>query len=508
MSAAVGTVTGTVASGGTAINGARVVAYNTDTKVSVEVTTVGGAFTFANLPAGPYVLGVQANGYQVAQYPEFTLTAAQTYDLANHNPNHIELTEIVPQFTCHSQYNGATGVLSIMFHSDQPLQSNPSFTRLTGGGTLDTSAVDVSTSPSDFDVTYTAAGGDTLVKIRMQGGGGSEDFTFEVSSTLVSTASTNMTNATGATMYMMGAQDMTSVYIPPMALVGTGGDTTAISLAVVRYGNPGDPAPGTGQTTASGVYDFKFGTQGVEVNPLRVVTLTLSFTVPLGMTQDQFMAKLRIGYFSEVKQAWLFSTDPSSGITNVQVNWTSQTVKFDVKHLSKFAVFSLDKEVKNFGLATGYNILSVPFAEAGVTTAEELAQAIPNATIVYKWDAATQAWVGHAKGTLTNNFNIASGDGALVRVADDGVWEPSGAWPTVAFTFQTGYNMASLPSSKAASITTAEELAQAIPNATIVYTWDATSQGWVGHAKGSLTNNFTIGAGDGFVVFVTGDTPW
>ena len=159
----------------------------------------------------------------------------------------------------------------------------------------------------------------------------------------------------------------------------------------------------------------------------------------------------------------------------------------------------------SLSLTADYSLISLPFEETGITDAEELAQSISNCTAVWKWDAVAQAWLGHPKGG-GNNFLIVPGGAYLVSLDATGSFECSGLWATPTFTLKTGYNLISLPKAKEA-ITTAEELAQDIPNCLAVWKWDVSTQSWIGHPTGGPTD-FAVEVGKAYLVSVTADSTW
>jgi len=141
------------------------------------------------------------------------------------------------------------------------------------------------------------------------------------------------------------------------------------------------------------------------------------------------------------------------------------------------------------GLASGYNLISVPFVGTGIADAESLAQAIQNCTAVWKWDAATQNWIGHPLGG-PNNFAVEPGGAYLASVTAEGVFVCTGLWATPSFALKTGYDLISLPKAKE-HLATAEELVQDISNCTAIWKWNASTQSWVGHPPGG-PNNFAV----------------
>ena len=146
-----------------------------------------------------------------------------------------------------------------------------------------------------------------------------------------------------------------------------------------------------------------------------------------------------------------------------------------------------------------------------ITTAEELAVAIPNCTDVYYWDASGQGTVGHPKGTPIENFDVKTGYPYIVNVSSPTIWTVGGSYSDVSFTLittgSTDINHIGVPLSKG-TLATAEDLAQDIPNCTDTYYWDASGQGTVGHPKGTPIENFDVDAGYPYYSNVTAETTW
>jgi len=152
-------------------------------------------------------------------------------------------------------------------------------------------------------------------------------------------------------------------------------------------------------------------------------------------------------------------------------------------------------------LTTDINEIKIPMdtrkTRLPITTAEELAQAIPNCTDVYCWIPDGQGSEGHVKGLPFNNFPVYQGYPYIVNVSDNGVWSTAGSLPDTSFSLittpETDVNHIGISFSKG-YITNAEELAQDIPDCTDVYSWDPSGQGSVGHVKGLPFNNFPVKA--------------
>ncbi len=146
--------------------------------------------------------------------------------------------------------------------------------------------------------------------------------------------------------------------------------------------------------------------------------------------------------------------------------------------------------------ATDLNAITL-FKDSGVSNAEELVQAIPNALEIYYWDAVHQAYIGHSKGSPLMNFQVKPGYPYLVSVSAPGTWTPTGSvpdpWPEFGLitTGATDVNMITIPP-RMQRITNAEELGSLVPGCTEVTVWDAENQGYVGHSYGTPLYNFEL----------------
>jgi hypothetical protein len=343
-----GSITGLVLDENAApINGAQVVAYNPALNSHKSGLTLAGEFTLSDLPAGEYVLGINAPGYTTVHYPAnglLSLNPEQALNIANP----IVVNPTPPLFSSTSSVSEAAGVksLSVTLSSDLDLLSDPTVMAhgqetVTGCSSFNWQSV----TAAKLVATCEVAAGETLVWIDISEGSipviagnpASASFSFEVATNLLNTSTTNLFNAIGGDSTIMGTQDNTKVYVPPFALTGT--DTQAVKLTVKRYGDPGDALSNNDNQTVSAVYDFSFEDSGVKIDTNHVVTITLQFEKPVAMTQADFEADLKIGYFRVNDQQWVYHTDSDSGISNLHINWLNNTITFEASHFTRFAAF-------------------------------------------------------------------------------------------------------------------------------------------------------------------------
>jgi beta-lactam-binding protein with PASTA domain/protocatechuate 3,4-dioxygenase beta subunit len=364
LDSTIGSISGTVRTAdGNNINGATVLAYNETDGTYDTAETIGGAFTITDLTPGEYILAVDTDdlGYGVVTYPPDPNRITLAPDSQVNDVNIIVGTLQPPLFTVYSSAsNDVPPVLSLEFHSDLPLNAEPNIIVVDGNGALH----DFTSNPANnrFTIVYDACESDNLVRINIAetdplvpGSAAGRTFSFEVGSNLVQTSSTNVTNATGGEAAIMGTQDNTKIYVPPFAIAGAN-DTQALTLTIERYGDPGDAVEGSNDTTASAVYDFEFDEEGVSIDVDHTFTVTMSFQLPQGMSQEEFEATLEIRYFDAGDHQW--KTD---GISNVRINWANNTIMFEISHLTKFAAFV---EVIGPCMATVPDVLNMTEAAA------------------------------------------------------------------------------------------------------------------------------------------------
>jgi PKD repeat protein/flagellar hook assembly protein FlgD len=166
-----------------------------------------------------------------------------------------------------------------------------------------------------------------------------------------------------------------------------------------------------------------------------------------------------------------------------------------------------------FNLVEGFNGISLPFGNSGITNAEKLCQSIPYCESVSYWDAPTQKFVTYLKGSSENNFPVTPGYPYFAEVTQDTNWTVLGDVLTslvfdLLTTDGTDINSIAIPFHGIPFITNAEELADSIPHCDIVWYWDAMAQGFVGHPKGTNINNFAVFPGFPYFVNITADTKW
>ncbi|MEW6070490.1 MAG: NosD domain-containing protein, partial [Candidatus Thermoplasmatota archaeon] len=158
-----------------------------------------------------------------------------------------------------------------------------------------------------------------------------------------------------------------------------------------------------------------------------------------------------------------------------------------------------------FNLNSGWNLIALPL-NTSYNRAEDLAQAIDSCKIIGRWNASSQSFEYHEKGTNTNNFTIEYGCSYFVYVTVATSFTIKGYKITsVSIGLDAGWNAIGWFNETA---TDAESLAKNITNCTAVAYWDNTLGRFVQYIVGTEISNFNIERGCGYLVYVTTDTTW
>ncbi|HDG98687.1 MAG TPA: PKD domain-containing protein, partial [Desulfobacterales bacterium] len=160
-----------------------------------------------------------------------------------------------------------------------------------------------------------------------------------------------------------------------------------------------------------------------------------------------------------------------------------------------------------FELKEGLNGISLAVIDPDITTVQDLINAIPDCDSVKSWYTSQQKFVD-----LSNDTVLESGYPYFVHVTADSSLTLSGNPPTdllfdLITTGQTNINVISLPLDRS-HLTTAEELANNIPNCDTIWYWDAEKQGYSGHPIGTEINNFAVIPGYPYFINITANTQW
>lgn len=233
----------------------------------------------------------------------------------------------------------------------------------------------------------------------------------------------------------------------------------------------------------------------------------------------------------ETHQVWSWMDDSPGGDCAGFEEWTSTTIELG-PGTNYFHVWAMDSSgnfsptltlrfvpapspesgyivqaeaMIEWALRPTFNLVAIPFAGTGLTTAESVANFVPACGGVWKWDATSQGWSGH-RPAGPNNFALNAGDALLVSVTNAGLMTLTGSWPATPTSLKPGYNLLCVPASHS-GVGLAEDLVKSISTCTGIWKWDATSQGWSGHRQGG-PNNFAVETGRAYLVYVTSGSSW
>lgn len=178
------------------------------------------------------------------------------------------------------------------------------------------------------------------------------------------------------------------------------------------------------------------------------------------------------------------------------------------------------KTTKSFSLEHGKNAISMPLADTGIATAQQLAEAVEGVQSIWQWVASDQAYRVHEEvvdenGSLESDFDILPGDSMLVEMAPGETATLSlTGYPLPALVIEllptdtTNVGMVAVPLYRT-DLTTAEQLANEIPYCDAVWLWDTAKDGYIGHPKGTDFNrNLSVEPGRSYFVSVTEETDW
>ncbi|MEW6069730.1 MAG: hypothetical protein AB1485_03860, partial [Candidatus Thermoplasmatota archaeon] len=158
-----------------------------------------------------------------------------------------------------------------------------------------------------------------------------------------------------------------------------------------------------------------------------------------------------------------------------------------------------------FNLSSGWSFISLPLYNSSLTTAEQLADAIP-CQYVGKWNVSSKVWEFHQKDTPENNFALENGTGYLVWLASPKNFTYEGEeLPGVEINLLKGWNSIGWYEANA---TYPEKLLTEIENSTAVSYWNNSLGRFINHPKGSEISNFSITQGMGILIHVEADSIW
>jgi len=157
-----------------------------------------------------------------------------------------------------------------------------------------------------------------------------------------------------------------------------------------------------------------------------------------------------------------------------------------------------------FSLKKEWNLITLPLENS--FSAESLGQAIPNCTVVTKFDALTNTFTTHVVNTSHDNFDIEKGVGYFIYLTENQTFLPSGS-PIQSFSvgIETDWNLIGWPRGYN---TTAESLGKNITGTSVVIMFDAETQVFTTHVVGTPHDNFIIKRGMGLFIYTTESSVW
>ena len=194
-------------------------------------------------------------------------------------------------------------------------------------------------------------------------------------------------------------------------------------------------------------------------------------------------------------------------------SWEYLLSGVDPEEMEDYYLGSGLKETIFLRTTAGSNVTAITLMDAeGIETAEDLANKIPNCTVIYGWNAEGQYYDGHVKGLPIGDFEVKPYYPYFVSVSAPGVWTQTDAGLDIPSynlitTEGTNVNAIVFPTDKL-NLKNAEDLAQDIPNCTVIYRWNAEEQCYDGHITGLPTNNFKIRAWEPYFISVDAESSW
>jgi hypothetical protein len=290
---------------------------------------------------------------------------------------------------------------------------------------------------------------------------------------------------------------------------GRPGDTVGVSIELASQGD--ENALGVSLNFDTAVLTYGSAALGADatggvllVNESQSATGRLGIGVALNPGETFSTGTCEVAVVEFVLAA--DTTSASTEITFGDEPIARQVVDANAHALSATYSSGLVKVTYGLEVSAPYKVVGIPYEGTGIGDAQSLVQSVPNCTAAWAWDAVSQTWSGYEPGGA-NNFAVVPGGAYLVEVTATGTFECAGtAWATPLFGLGAGYNLITLPKSKEA-VTTAEALAQDIPNCTAVWRWDAETQTWNGHPTGG-PNNFAVEVGLPYLIHVSAEGMW
>ena len=156
-------------------------------------------------------------------------------------------------------------------------------------------------------------------------------------------------------------------------------------------------------------------------------------------------------------------------------------------------------------LQPGWNLITLPVYNTSLTTAEQLADALP-CQWVRRYNSSSQGWEMHERNKTENNFVLENGTGYFVYLNAGKAFMVEGKnVPGVEINLKKGWNSIGWYEN---NTTYPEKIMSDIINSTSVAYWNTTLSRFVVHPKGMGVSNFSIPEGMGLFIYTGTDSIW
>jgi len=291
-------------------------------------------------------------------------------------------------------------------------------------------------------------------------------------------------------------------------------DNAAIPLSsqpasvVITVNNPPTANAGTNRTVAATQLVTLDGTGSTdpENDALTYAWVITSQPGGAGLALSSSIAA-KPSFTPSVVGAYVFSLSVTDAVGNVSA--TAATVTITVA-----SSFTYNYTFTKNAATTSVTAIGFILSATGITTADQLAAAIPNSDLVSRWDSLTQSYISHTPGSPFNNFSLVAGEAYFISVAANSTLALTGTLPTITYTFVKNIATTSVTAiglrqgSVAGGTTTADLLATAIVGSDLVSSWDPATQAYISHTPASPFNNFNLSDSAAYFVSVTQNATW
>ena len=152
----------------------------------------------------------------------------------------------------------------------------------------------------------------------------------------------------------------------------------------------------------------------------------------------------------------------------------------------------------SISLAKAWNLISLP---RNLSIDVESFGEKANATCIVAWNNTAKSYISHVVGTASNLFDLETGHGYWVSYPDTSgdVTIEGLSLSNITYDLKRGWNLVGSLNG------TAEEICSSLDSSSITK-WDASSQRYVSHVAGLMSNNFDVSKDESFWSWVDSDT--